>query len=97
MCRELARWNQDTTTWRCCVSGERRRGRASPPNQLKGRQARRGGRLDVTMSCSVCDLLERVRHPHQLVIVPGTTQQLNVDRLSVVVVADREDNGRNAI
>src|SRR5438034_4408035 len=51
----------------------------------------------MTMAGGVRDFLERVRHSHELVIAPRAPQQLDVDRLSVVVVTDREDNGRNPI
>src|SRR5439155_26383540 len=60
-------------------------------------QRRRRGRFNMPTAGGVRDFLERVRHSHELVIVPRAPQQLNVDRLSVVVVPDGEDNGRNPV
>src|SRR5206468_2432357 len=53
--------------------------------------------FDVPASGRVCELLERKGHPYQLVIVPRASEQLNVDRLAVIVVPDRERDGWNSI
>ena len=51
---------------------------------------------DVTFAVLGGELLERVGHADERVVVPGTAEQLQVDRLTVVVVARREDDGRDA-
>jgi hypothetical protein len=45
------------------------------------------------MSSGIGDLPDGVSHADQRVIVPGPAQQLNVDRLAVIVIAGREDDG----
>src|SRR5215471_10888324 len=50
----------------------------------------------ATPGC-VRNLLERKCHPHELVVVPRAPEQLNVDRLSVVVVADWKHDGGNSV
>src|SRR5438132_1751329 len=60
-------------------------------------QRRRRGRFNMTMARGVRDFLERVRHSHELVIVPRAPQQLDVDRLSVVVVTNGENDRRNPV
>src|SRR2546425_3346255 len=61
------------------------------------RQRRRRRRFDMTMACRVGDPLKRVRHAHQLVVVPGASHQLNVDRLASIVVPDRKRDAWNAV
>src|SRR5205085_6492187 len=61
------------------------------------RQRGRRRRLDMTVPGSVRHLLERVRHPHEFAIVPCAAEQLDVDRLSVVVVTDRKNDRRNSV
>src|SRR2546425_11436262 len=61
------------------------------------RQRRRRRRFDMTMACRVGDPLKRVRHAHQLVVVPGAPHQLNVDRLASIVVPARKRHAWNAV
>src|SRR3954469_8130946 len=61
------------------------------------RQRRRGRRFDVPLPCRVGDTFERIRHPYQLAVVPRPSQQLHVDRLAAIVVADWEGDAWNAI
>src|SRR5438128_2238492 len=57
----------------------------------------RRGRFNMTMAGGVRDFLERVRHSHELIVVPRAPQQLDVDGLSVVVVTNGENNRRNPV
>ena len=82
------------------AEGQRERGRnraADGPGGLVDDGS--GGAVvggDVALAVLVREQLERVGHADELVVVPRAAEQLQVDRLAVVVDARREDDGRDA-
>ena len=60
-------------------------------------QRRHGPRGDVAAAGRVGEPLERVGQADELGVVPRAAQQLEVDRLPVVVDARRNDDGRDAV
>src|SRR5207249_856050 len=60
-------------------------------------QRGRGGWSDVSMTRGFGVMFERVGHADELAIVPGASEELEIDRLVVIVESRRKDDRRNAV
>ena len=49
------------------------------------------------MTCRFGVVFEGKRHSHQFGIVPGASEQLDVDRLVMIIESNREDHGGHAV
>ena len=66
------------------------------PAFAAGQRRRRGGG-DMAVAGGLGDLFERVGHADEFGVIPCATEELNTDRLVMIVVANREYDCRDAI